>query len=136
MKKNLRTSLMLFACAIIFGCAAKSFAQQPVVPVVGGYASASITDKEVAAAANYAVKAEAKKMHAKIRLVSITSAEQQVVAGINYRVCLNVETTSRGKKDAMPEMVQATVYKNLKQKYSLTGWTRGGTPLSARSWCS
>ena len=126
--KNFKMSLVIAAFCIIFGCAANSFAQQPNYPVTGGWSSANVTDKEVIGAANYAVEAEAKKTSSKVKLVSIKCAERQVVAGMNYRVHLSVETLKRGKKTLLPQTVEAVVYRNLKQKYSLTTWKKGGCP--------
>ena len=121
-------SLIIAAFGLIFGCAANSFAQQPNYPMAGGWSSAGVTDKEVVAAANYAVKAEAAKTGSKIKLISIKCAERQVVAGMNYRINLSVETGKRGKKTLLPQTVEAVVYKNLKQKYSLTTWKKGDCP--------
>jgi Cystatin domain len=122
MKNNLRIMLLIAVFGVIFGCAANTFAQTEV-PIVGGYKEADTSDKEVVAAANFAVKAQAKKQKAKVNLVAIHTAAKQVVAGMNYQMCLSVETTDRKKKTAAPQTVQVVVYRNIKNKYSLTSWT-------------
>lgn len=55
----------------------------------GGYSEAKI-DSDVKAAASFAVHAEAKLTGRKLRLVGVSGAEKQVVAGLNYRLLLNV----------------------------------------------
>ena len=122
MKNNLRTIIIIAVCGVIFGGAANAFAQTGE-PVVGGYGKVAATDQEVVAAANFAVRAQAKKQRAKIKLTAVNAAARQVVAGVNYQICLSVQTTDRRTKKATPQTVQAIVYKNLKQKYSLTNWT-------------
>lgn len=114
--------VILTAFGIIFGSAATSFAQV-TEPIAGGYGEVSATDKEAVAAANYAARAQAKKQKATIKLVSINRAERQVVAGLNYRLCLKVSVTAKGRKTAKTQVIQTVVFQNLKQKLSLTSWT-------------
>jgi ABC-type glycerol-3-phosphate transport system substrate-binding protein len=121
MKHNLRSIIILAALGIIFGCAGSSYAQTDG-PITGGYGTADAKDKDVIAAAKYAVKKEAKKEGAKIKFVSINKAETQVVAGLNYRLCIKVEIKEKGKKTYVTKLIQTVVYKNLDQKLSLTSW--------------
>ena len=114
--------MLIAVFGVIVGGAANTFAQTEV-PTVGGYKKVEATDKEVVAAANFAVKAQAKKQKSKIKLVAVNNAARQVVAGMNYQMCLSVETTDRKKKTAAPQFVQVVVYQNIKNKYSLTSWT-------------
>ena len=118
--------MMIFAAfGVIFSAAKTTAAQQTEnlkTPVVGGYSTAAVTDAEVVAAANFAIKAQAKKQRAKIKLVAVSRAEKQIVAGTNYRLCLQVETLENGKKTAVPQTVQTIVFRSLKQKYQLTSW--------------
>lgn len=81
----------------------------------GGFKEADTADKAVISAADFAVETKAKD-DASLKLVSILSVEQQVVAGMNYRVCMAIET-----KDGAGQ-AQATVYVNLKNVYSLSEW--------------
>ena len=114
--------MIIAVCGIVFGNAAQSFAQT-AEQIVGGYNKADIADREVVAAANFAVKAEAKKQTASFKLVAVNNAARQVVAGMNYQVCLSVERSDRRKKAVVPQVAQVVVYRNLKGKYSLTSWT-------------
>lgn len=126
MKKNWRvaiialvtTVVIMAALNIVSGNQSSVFAQQR--PIVGGYADASNSDPEVMAAARFAIKTERQKLHARIALLSIKHAEVQVVAGLNYRLCLRVKIKGRTRN------VNVVVYKNLKQKYSLTSWSADG----------
>lgn len=115
---------VLAVCAVFFGGTQTVRAQTEdiKVPIVGGYSSVETTDAEVVSAANFAVKAQAKKQRGKIKLVNVVKAEQQVVAGRNYQMCLQVEVLEKGKKTAVPQTVQTIVFLNLKQKRSLTSW--------------
>ena len=110
------TSMFILAGPNIFsGNHSSVFAQQG--PIVGGYADASNSDPEVVAAARFAIKTETQKLHARITLVLIERAEVQVVAGLNYRLCMRVKMKGKTRN------VSAVIYKNLKQKYSLTSWS-------------
>lgn len=98
--------------------ASPAFAQQP--PIVGGYADTSNTDPEAVAAARFAIRKEKQKLHTSISLLAIKHAEVQVVAGLNYRLCMRVKIKGKTRN------VTVVVYKNLKQKYSLTSWVADG----------
>ncbi len=120
MKNKILLIMMIAVSGIIFGSATDTFAQMP--PVVGGYSRTDAAAAEVVAATNFAVKAQMKKQRDKIKLVAVNNAARQVVAGMNYQMCLNVETTDRQTKKTAPQTVQTVVFKNLKGKYSLTSW--------------
>ena len=66
--------------------------------------------------AQFATAEESRKKRVRVTLVSIEHAERQVVAGLNYKLCLRIKI--KGKT----HNVTAVVYQNLKQKYSLTSW--------------
>lgn len=123
---KIKRKILTVGAALVFGlfCAAESFAQTDDLktPIVGGYAAADATAPEVIKAANFAVKAQAKKDRTKIKLIKISRAEQQVVAGMNYNVCLLVEVKEKGKKTMVPQTVQTVVYVNPQNKYELTSW--------------
>ena len=78
-------------------------------PLVGGFSHSAITDAEVLKAAQFAVKAH----DSKLTLQSVNAAEQQVVAGTNYKIKL---TTSDGRK------ADAVVWRKLDGSYELTSW--------------
>jgi hypothetical protein len=120
MKQHLRSIIILAALGVIFGCAGLSYAQTE--PIAGGYSVADVKDANVIAAALYAVKKQAKKQGVKIKFMSINKAETQVVAGLNYRLCMNVEIKYKGKKTYTARLIQAIVFKDLEQKFSLTSW--------------
>lgn len=105
----------------IFGGAAVCFGQDETI--AGGYVEADIANADVVAAANFAVKKRSKALRAAISLVTIEKAKTQVVAGMNYEVCMEVEVKRKSDKKADRQFARAVVYRNLKNKFSLTGWT-------------
>lgn len=94
----------LLAVPLVFSASAQeAMAQlQPVgqlepVPA-GAYAPVSVADPNVVTAADVAVKGESYRLNAnaagvpqKLELLAIVAAEQQVVAGVNYRLRLQVK---------------------------------------------
>ena len=114
MRKRSKAVITVLALCVAFGCVNLALAQIRT----GGYKEISRDNAEVEAAAKFAVEAEGHKQEASFTLVSIERAESQVVAGINYRLCLKVSTDA----DNDPKEVQAVVYRNLKKEYSLTSW--------------
>ncbi len=90
-------------------------------PIAGGYQKIEATDANAVSAAKFAANAEAKKKKAQIKIVSINQAERQIVAGTNFRLCLKTEIKEKNK-NAYSQIVQATVFQNLKQKMSLAKW--------------
>lgn len=121
MKIKLSIFAFFVALFMIFGSATASFAQD--AQITGGYGDADVKDKDVIAAAKFAVKKGGQKQKATITLVSLNKAQLQVVAGLNYKVCLQVSVKKSGKK-AIRQFVEAVVYKNLKNVYSLTSWVK------------
>lgn len=94
----------------------KAFPQETPAPIAGGYTEASTSEREVVSAANFAVRSQRRKQGGRLTLVSIERAETQVVAGVNYRLCLRVRRRGR------PQEVVAVVYRDLQRRYSLTSW--------------
>lgn len=105
------------------------FASTPAVTaenLVGGYSQASVTNETVQAAAAAAITAQAKTLPApkegvatKLELVKILAAEQQVVAGMNYRLTLRV------KLDGKEKTAEAVVWWQAWRQpdpYQLTTW--------------
>lgn len=125
MKIKLSVTIALAALLIILGSVSASFAQSD--QIVGGYGDANVKDKNVVAAAKFAVKKGAVKEKAEITLVKIKQARMQVVAGLNYEVCLEINVKKSGKK-AVKKYAKAVVYKNLKNVYSLTSWKMTANP--------
>jgi class 3 adenylate cyclase len=87
-------------------------------PIVGGWGKANPKEAQVLEAVRFAVAAEQARTDAVFKLVSVVRAEQQVVAGMNYRFCLRLQ---RGKSKTA--LVQ--VYRNLAAAFSLTSWAWG-----------
>ncbi len=113
--------MIIFAALGILSCAATNYAQTDE-PITGGYQKVDVSAAQIVSAAKFAVKTQAKKQRAKIKLVAIKKAEQQLVAGMNFNICMQIETREKGKKTYVPQTVQAVVFLNLKQKYELTSW--------------
>jgi hypothetical protein len=98
----------------------------PAQTITGGYAKASVTKKEVQDAAAYAIKAQAKMMQSQkdgrqssLELLKILSAEEQVVAGMNYRIKLQVKVNGKNKKADVVVWWQAW---RKPEPYQLTSW--------------
>jgi uncharacterized lipoprotein NlpE involved in copper resistance len=87
--------------------------------MVGGYSSAETSDAGVKGAAQFAVGEQSTKTGRSLELVRIVRAERQVVAGLNYRLCLEV-TEAGARQQAL-----AVVYRNPAQQLSLTSWQPG-----------
>lgn len=118
MKNNLR-KLILPALVILLIGAASAFGQIKT----GGYKTASVTDAGVKAAADFAVEQKSGELEQELSLEAILKAETQTVAGINYRLCLQINSASKDESEAdVTEYVQAVIYRNLKGEYSLTSW--------------
>jgi hypothetical protein len=90
---------------------------------LGGYREIDKADEGAEAAAEFAVKAESEKKEMAYKLISIQHAESQVVAGINYRLCLKVGYHKQDDDVDTTELVSVVVYRNLQNEYSLTSWT-------------
>ena len=89
---------------------------------MGGYSETPVTGAWVKAAAEFAIARQARTTATnlpalKIELVEIVRAEQQVVAGMNYRLRLKVRV-----KDEVRE-AEAVVWRKLSGKFKLTSWT-------------
>ena len=117
MKIKLGFFVAFVALFIILGSASASYSQ-----ITGGYGDADVKDAEVVKAAKFAIKKGSKKEKATVTLVSIKKARMQVVAGLNYELCLEVNVKKAGKK-SVKQYVKTVVYRNLKNVYSLTSWT-------------
>lgn len=113
---KLLTSVFVLGFFCLIFTASSATAQEPMA---GGYSSVSKNDAQVKAAAKYAVAREARRVKRGITLISISKAEQQVVAGMNYQVCMKVRD---GRKT---RWASAVVYRHWKGTRSLTSWDWG-----------
>lgn len=102
--------------AVALSTAATSQAKE--APRVGGFRAGAVTDPEVLKAAKFAVEEQAKKKGVAMELVSVESVEQQVVAGLNYKLRMTV------KIGGQAQPVTATVWRKvpLSAGYALTSW--------------
>ena len=89
-----------------------------VTPPPGAYRPAYVGDATIRAAAAFAVAQQAATTPG-ISLSAVRSADSQVVAGTNYRLCLSVIRNGR------TEPAQAVVFRDLKTQMFLTSWTWG-----------
>jgi uncharacterized alpha/beta hydrolase family protein len=94
--------------------------QQQPTPQVGGYQETPKDDPATVAAAKFAVSERQTKEGGTMSLVSVKRAETQLVAGVNYWLCLKVKVNGKSQK------VTAVVNKTLTDTYSLTSWESGG----------
>jgi hypothetical protein len=83
--------------------------------VVGGYSATSLKDKEVVAAAKFAITEQSKSE--KVKLVKLEKAERQVVAGMNYKLLLKVQSEGKARQ------AEVVVWRKLSKEYALTSWT-------------
>jgi hypothetical protein len=103
-------SALLFVMAAAPGVAHGS-TQPPVPGIAGGYQSTETNNPDVRAAARFAVAS----VERRARLRRVDAAQQQVVAGMNYRLDL---TTSSGRR------WRVTVYRPLRGRMQLTSRER------------
>ena len=90
--------------------------------ITGGYSDVAVDSKETKKFARWAVKARAKSTHKQITLVKIVKAEQQVVRGLNHRICMDVR---EGKHKA--RRVTVVVWEDINNRpLKLTDWKTGG----------
>jgi hypothetical protein len=117
MNQKIYNFVMLLMIGITLACAAAT-AQR-----LGGYREIDKADEGATAAAEFAVKAQSEKKEMTYKLVSIEHAESQVVAGINYRLCLKVGYHKQDDDVDTTEFVRVVVSRNLQNQHSLTSWT-------------
>jgi P2-related tail formation protein len=97
---------------------AKPGASTAAKPIqVGGYRAILKTDPNAVAAANFAITAQSTKTGYTFELLDLVKAERQVVAGSNYKLCMQVSVDGDE-----PFFVQAVVYVDLKNNRKLTSW--------------
>lgn len=110
----------LIGLAPVLLLASAACAQQPAeapLPIVGGYQKASVDNVDIRAAAEFAISAAPKK----VRLDKIVSARQQIVAGVNYSLCLSVKPDKIGLLTG-GKFVAAKVFRDLDRNYQLASW--------------
>lgn len=114
-KKIFLSAAFMFAAMFVFGTI-DTKAQS--APVVGGYQKVKKSDDEVKKAIDFAMKEQGEY----ITLKKIKKAEQQVVAGMNYKVTLQFAEKQGDKESKFT--VNAVIYRDLEGNYSVTQWER------------
>ena len=117
--------LIKAACILFLSSALISSYAQVGVP--GGYTNASVADKEVVAAAQFAIKAQEKAMRkipggkpGKLALIAILGAKSQVVAGTNFQ--LRLQVSENGTKRTAEAVVWSQPWRKPNPN-QLTSWT-------------
>lgn len=110
----MKLAVALAVMGVIFGCAAAARAQPPRT---GGYREVAKTDAGAVAAAGFAITAQSAKTGYTFELLDLVKAERQVVAGSNYKLCMQVRADG---DEAF--FVEAVVYVDLKNNRKLTSW--------------
>lgn len=81
-------------------------------PLVGGFSPVAQDDPNVINAAQFALGTQG----GSLTLRRILKAEQQVVNGMNYRLCLKVQDGDSEKT------AEAQVYRSRQQEFTLSSW--------------
>ncbi len=110
---QIKTPLVVFALLTSLTFQALAFTEP------SGFGSVTVTYPPVIAAARYAVQTYRRQTKSVLILTSIDKAQQEMVAGMNYKICLHVK--SKGK--VLP--AETIVYQNPDFKRSLTSWKWG-----------
>ena len=92
------------------------------MPMAGGYTTAPVTDDDVIKAAEFAISAQSETIQqpGKLQMLKILRAEQQVVAGVNYRLTLSVVDDGNHQRIA-EVIVWWQAWRS--NPYELTSWT-------------
>jgi len=113
-----RFLLIFLAMSLVSNVFATDNPTKPDQPALaGGYSPAEI-NSEVRKIAEFAVKTQGKATERPLRLVKILKAERQVVAGLNYRLEIEVADGSKHLK------ARAVVWKKLDGSLALTSWEK------------
>ena len=96
-------------------------------PIAGGYSERPTNDRGVTAAAAFAVRERGRRTRSRVTLLSVVSAEAQVVAGMNYRLVLNVREGGEVRD------VTTVVFQNLRRGLSLVSWEPTPSVSSGRA---
>jgi len=115
MKRILCSTALALLTIISSALAGNEPAKPAQPPLAGGYSPAEI-DPGVRDVASFAVSARADATGKPLRLIKILKAERQVVAGLNFRLELEVTDGNRQTR------VRAVVWKKLDRTLVLTSW--------------
>ena len=119
MKNNLRKLFVLTVFCMAFGGAGSIFGQVKAA----GYKLISVGDSGVKNAAAFAVKQKIAETDWNLTLDGILNAETQIVAGTDYRLCLQITAQSPNDEDSVATgWVKTTIHKNPKGEFSIVSW--------------
>lgn len=123
-KEHTMPLLRLISCLLallLTGAALPALADSPgankAQPITGGWSLTRPDERQVQEAAASAVAQQSATAAIPLRLLAIESAEQQIVAGTNYRLGLRVSEKGR-ERSAL-----AIVWSRLDGSQQLTSWT-------------
>jgi hypothetical protein len=120
-----KATLAIFAVSLALGASAWAGNKVDLPgPKAGSYATVPVTGDQVMSAARFAVDAQQRALSAdgravKLGLVCVLAAEQQVVAGVNYRLELRV--TQDGAETTAAVVVWWQAWRK-PDPYQLTSW--------------
>jgi hypothetical protein len=119
MKNKLLKIFTIVAFCAVFGCLTAASAQIKT----GGYKTVPVTDAGVVAAADFAIQAKSEEEKIEYSLDAVETAETQVVAGTNYRLCMQIlAPTADDDTEVIATFVKAVVFRSLKSEFSLKSW--------------
>jgi hypothetical protein len=109
---------------LMTACAKVTSAPEAAPAMPGGYSKVPVTDERVVAAAAFAIDAERQALKAagepaQLELLNLAGAEQQVVAGMNYR--LNLKVKWNGKEQLADAVVWLQAWRQ-PDPFRLTSW--------------
>lgn len=111
---SFRHCLLLAACLSLN--AAAEIVHLPAPPMPGSYQPAEIT-AEIREVARFAVREQGQQAGETLKLLKVLGCERQVVAGMNYRLRLDV------RRDGKPASASALVFAALDGSRTLVTWT-------------
>ena len=82
---------------------------------MGSY-NLTTVDEESRLAASFAVREQGRRESRPLKLLAITRAEKQVVAGLNFRLTLTVQSGGRNRE------ARAVVFRSLDRYQELVSW--------------
>lgn len=121
MKKSSRVASFFVALGFVFICAVAGMAQTQR-PILGGYKPIATDDAGVLEAADQALSQRGEKEGVSLKLVSVESAEYQVVAGTNYRLCLKVAIADEDDDSGETQDVKVLIFRSLQKEFTLKSW--------------
>ena len=113
--RKTRIVWVLFVLSFVeLGLALEASAQTP-----GAYRLVPNDDSESLAAAKFAVQQEGQKLGKTIVFTSMVYAQQQVVSGTNFKLCIKVKVNGTSKR------AETVVNRDLQKQFKLTSWKWG-----------